>query len=139
MPATVYNIVNTLCCELLSFNRRRCSNNVDWLCVLEGRGCQRSRARATPLLYCDALSRAAMPITPRMTPVERSVARDMHSRGLTPAHIAKELGRGSSSITRLSRWMAKILAADVLQQCREETPPGLRASMHVAAFCAVFA
>ena len=42
-----------------------------------------------------------MPITPRTTPVERSVARDMHSRGLTPAHIAKELGRGRSSITRL--------------------------------------
>ena len=33
--------------------------------------------------------------------MERSVARDMHSRGLTPAHIAKELGRSRSSITRL--------------------------------------
>ena len=36
-PATVYNIINRLRCELLSFNRRRCSNDVDRLCVLEGR------------------------------------------------------------------------------------------------------
>ena len=42
-----------------------------------------------------------MPVAPRMTPAERSVARDMHSRGLTPAQIAKHLGRNRSSITRL--------------------------------------
>ena len=42
-----------------------------------------------------------MPVAPRMTPAEQAIARDMHSRGLTPAHIAKQLGRNRSSITRL--------------------------------------
>ena len=36
-----------------------------------------------------------------MTPAERAVARDMHSRGPTPAHIANQLGRNRSSITQL--------------------------------------
>ena len=40
---------------------------------------------------------AAMPVAPRMTPAERAIARDMHSRGLTPAHIAKQLGRSRSN------------------------------------------
>ena len=44
--ATVCNLVNNWCCERLSFNRRKCFNNVDLLCVLEGRACQLSCAWA---------------------------------------------------------------------------------------------
>lgn len=42
-----------------------------------------------------------MPITARMTPDEKAIARDMHKRGFIPSHIAEHLGREPSTITRL--------------------------------------
>ena len=36
-----------------------------------------------------------------MTPDEKRIARDMHKRGSVPKHIADQLGRGRSTITRL--------------------------------------
>ena len=59
------------------------------------------RAEVATSLALGSFLFAAMPVAPRMTPAERAIARDMHSRGLTPAHIAKQLGRNRSSITRL--------------------------------------
>lgn len=42
-----------------------------------------------------------MPITARMKPDEKSIARDMHHRGFIPKQIAEHLGRERSTITRL--------------------------------------
>ena len=42
-----------------------------------------------------------MPLTPRMSPEEKRIARDMHERGYIPKQIAEQLGRERSTITRL--------------------------------------
>jgi len=42
-----------------------------------------------------------MPPTARMTPDEKRIARDMYQRGFIPKHIADQLGRERSTITRL--------------------------------------
>ena len=42
-----------------------------------------------------------MPLTARMMPDEKRIARDMHKRGFIPKHIADQLGRERSTITRL--------------------------------------
>ena len=61
-----------------------------------------------------------MPISPRMTPAERDLARDMHNRGSTPAEVARHLGRHLSSVTRL---LARV-GADP----RRGRPPALTAA-----------
>ena len=66
-----------------------------------------------------------MPISPRMTPAERDLARDMHNRGSTPAGVARHLGRHLSSVTRL---LARV-GADP----RRGRPPALTASLRVFA------
>ena len=82
------------------------------------------RAQVASSLALGPFLFAAMPVAPRMTPAERAIARDMHSRGLTPAHIAKQLGRNRSSITRLLAQGGQDPRRGRPQQCRKEFLPG---------------